>query len=105
MLPSATFIVFKGKNDLLLAARERSLRCNELYSLLSMSLIGPTRTTSAVQQVVGYLGYSGRGADAVSGQPLSVWVTRPTRVIVKVTGKNISRHLCGAQKKREVGMI
>ncbi len=30
-----------------------------------MSLTGPTPTTSAVQQVVGYLGYSGRDADVV----------------------------------------
>ena len=30
-----------------------------------MSLPGPTPTNSAVQQVVGYLGYSGRDADVV----------------------------------------
>ena len=31
-----------------------------------MSLYGPTRTTSAVQEVVGYLGDSGRDADVVT---------------------------------------
>jgi hypothetical protein len=30
-----------------------------------MSAIGPTRTTWALQQLVGYLGHSGRDADVV----------------------------------------
>ena len=30
-----------------------------------MSFVGPTPTTTAVQQVVGYLGYSGRDGDVV----------------------------------------
>jgi hypothetical protein len=76
----------------------------ELFAALHESAPGPFLRTLAAQQGGNYLGYSGRGGDVVSRAALACWVTRPTRLIVKVTEKNISRHLCGAQEKREVRM-
>jgi hypothetical protein len=41
--------------------------------------IGPTRTTWALQQIVGYLGYSGRDADVVA---TAVWDPQATSAML-----------------------
>jgi hypothetical protein len=50
------------------AQRKRHVRCCRTSSPknAAMSLAGPTLPTSAVQQVVGYLGYTGRDTKMVA---------------------------------------
>jgi hypothetical protein len=65
------------------AQRGRTRTSNDGSKLRRLSASGPTRTTSAVQQVVDYLGYSGRGADVVVTAALdpNVWSGRASQEV------------------------
>jgi hypothetical protein len=48
-------------------------RIKRMFAAVHESVAGPTRTTWAVKQVVGYLGYSGRDADVVVTAALDLY--------------------------------